>query len=413
MPNDPYMPTAPRLGAVNRTGNSYAGGNVSGSVSINGRAPAGTFSSISTGATPPPPPQALTTGTPTPAVAPAFNPATGVGRPNALGSLADTNAQIASLRGEAPPGLGVRPLAPAAPPAQLGVARAPVAAAIPPAPAAPSLGASPAQQFFVGGGMAPQPQPAAASIPAPPPPAPAPPAPTAPPQPQQAVLAFRDGGMVHGPGTSTSDSIPAVLSNGEAVLPADTVRALGPANVEATIAATHAPAGQGAYRRGRPAFADGGLVDEEELRRRGAGTGPASAAAVAQQPAPPPVVAPTLGTTPAVQPSAVSMLPLGGARSGNGYSEGDVPGTPAIAPGSLGGAEDTNTRLARLQASNALTPQGGLTVIDNGGPNRNADFNDSAAVRTIIARGAPPGRNGAQVFAGQLGVKCQEVLSRH
>jgi hypothetical protein len=38
---------------------------------------------------------------------------------------------------------------------------------------------------------------------------------------------FADGGLVTGPGTGTSDSIPAWLSNGEYVMPAATVERLG------------------------------------------------------------------------------------------------------------------------------------------------------------------------------------------
>ncbi|RUR68695.1 hypothetical protein EJP67_16660 [Variovorax guangxiensis] len=430
MATDLYTHGGAQLGAVRRVGNSYSGGNVSGQVSINGAAPSGTFSTISTGPAPAPPPQqSLTTGTPRPVAAPAFDPANGAGRPNALGSLADTNAQIASMRGEAAPGLGVR-TAPAVQPPQapLGAVRpfgTPAAAS--PAIAAPAVGVSPAQQFFVGGGQAPTVQLGAASV-----------QPAAPTQVQPTERpAYRDGGMVRGPGTGTSDSIPAMLSNGEAVLPADTVRALGPSNVQATIAATHKPAGSGVYRNGRPAFADGGVVTDEELRRRALGAGPASAAAavapqmvtttvpppgapgasqiptgkevytvVAQPPAAEPLVDAMTGfgaVPPAAGPVQDPNLPLGVTRNGNAYSGNSVAAPATFATGSLGGTEDTNTRLARLQASNAAVPQGGLTIIDNGGANRNADFNDGAALRTLIARGAPPGRNGAQVYAAQIG----------
>ncbi|RST54092.1 hypothetical protein [Variovorax sp. DXTD-1] len=95
-------------------------------------------------------------------------------------------------------------------------------------------------------------------------------------------------------------------------------------------------------------------------------------------------------------------------RAGSSYSGTDIaapagssPGDPTR-PNSLGSAADTQAQLANLQRSNASVPQGGLSVIDNGGPDRNADFNDSAQLRTVLARGAPPGRNGAQVFAQQV-----------
>lgn len=64
---------------------------------------------------------------------------------------------------------------------------------------------------------------------------------------------MRSGGAVHGPGTGTSDSIPALLSNGEYVLPADTVQAVGRPALDALRSLTHMPVQK---------FADGGLVDD-------------------------------------------------------------------------------------------------------------------------------------------------------
>lgn len=52
---------------------------------------------------------------------------------------------------------------------------------------------------------------------------------------------FSAGGPVRGPGTPTSDSIPAMLSKGEYVLPADTVRAVGKEKLDAIKDATHTP----------------------------------------------------------------------------------------------------------------------------------------------------------------------------
>lgn len=50
---------------------------------------------------------------------------------------------------------------------------------------------------------------------------------------------FKRGGKVSGPGTGTSDSIPARLSTGEYVLPADTVRRVGVKKLDGLRAATH------------------------------------------------------------------------------------------------------------------------------------------------------------------------------
>lgn len=56
---------------VTRVGNSYSGGNVGGSVTVNGQAPSGTFSQVSAGAAPPAPSAAPVTAAVTPAASPA------------------------------------------------------------------------------------------------------------------------------------------------------------------------------------------------------------------------------------------------------------------------------------------------------------------------------------------------------
>lgn len=66
----------------------------------------------------------------------------------------------------------------------------------------------------------------------------------------QAITAMlADGGKVHkgkgavrGPGGPVDDKIPAMLSNGEYVLPADTVKAIGKKNLDKAVAKTHTPA---------------------------------------------------------------------------------------------------------------------------------------------------------------------------
>jgi hypothetical protein len=50
---------------------------------------------------------------------------------------------------------------------------------------------------------------------------------------------YASGGRVEGPGTGTSDSIPAMLSHGEYVMPADTVKAMGLPMLNAMKDATH------------------------------------------------------------------------------------------------------------------------------------------------------------------------------
>ena len=70
---------------------------------------------------------------------------------------------------------------------------------------------------------------------------------------------------VEGPGTGTSDSIPAKLSKGEAVLPAKTVQTLGVDTVADLIEATNGkkPKTIGDSVRGK--FADGGVPDPKKL----------------------------------------------------------------------------------------------------------------------------------------------------
>ena len=46
-------------------------------------------------------------------------------------------------------------------------------------------------------------------------------------------MKFADGGLVTGPGSDRSDSIPAMLSNGEYVINASAVRRIGVGNVDA------------------------------------------------------------------------------------------------------------------------------------------------------------------------------------
>jgi hypothetical protein len=69
---------------------------------------------------------------------------------------------------------------------------------------------------------------------------------------------MRSGGLVRGPGTGTSDSVKAVnqdtgdpirLSNGEYVLPADTVRKVGKEALDSLVQETHTPVRKQAIRR--------------------------------------------------------------------------------------------------------------------------------------------------------------------
>lgn len=89
------------------------------------------------------------------------------------------------------------------------------------------------------------------------------------------MMALANGGHVRGPGSGTSDSVPARLSDGEFVLPADTVRKVGVRSLRDLVATTHKPSGK-LPRRGH--FADGGMPDGEEQKRQNS-FGDAAAAA--------------------------------------------------------------------------------------------------------------------------------------
>lgn len=71
------------------------------------------------------------------------------------------------------------------------------------------------------------------------------------------------GGHVRGPGTGTSDSIPAMLSDGEFVMPADTVRKVGVRRLQDLVDMTHEPSGKATQPAG---YADGGLASRNASR---------------------------------------------------------------------------------------------------------------------------------------------------
>jgi hypothetical protein len=74
------------------------------------------------------------------------------------------------------------------------------------------------------------------------------------------VKRMEKGGDVSGPGTGTSDSVPAMLSDGEYVLPADTVDAVGKATLDKLKAATHTPANKPQTRGMVVHLVDGGVA---------------------------------------------------------------------------------------------------------------------------------------------------------
>jgi hypothetical protein len=66
---------------------------------------------------------------------------------------------------------------------------------------------------------------------------------------------MRKRGLVSGPGGPVDDMIPAMLSDGEYVLPADTVKAIGKKKLDKVVKDTHTPAAiqrkRGMKKRGK------------------------------------------------------------------------------------------------------------------------------------------------------------------
>lgn len=196
----------------------------------------------------------------------------------------------------------------------------------------------------------------------------------------------RHQGHVRGPGTATSDSIDAKLSDGEFVLPADTVRTVGAKTLRDLVTATHEPSGK-PPRRGH--FADGGMPGGEE-RNRPSSFGDAAAAAgnpgVTQlgaapapmaSPAPAPTPAPAADVANIPQPAQMP-LPAGANSFGDASaaardsSVAQIPRGDQRAP-SADGSQDrwANTELGR-NVTNSLAAMPGVAgalpaVVKTGG----------------------------------------------
>lgn len=125
----------------------------------------------------------------------------------------------------------------------------------------------------------------------------------------------------------------------------------------------------------------------------------------------PPQFADTSTTPAAATAAATSAAAAVPAQPGSAEAQAQQ----QAATGGLGGPEDTRRRLAALEDSNARAAAGarGPVLIDNGNPNRNADFNDSAALRTAAARTTTTRRGttmdpAAQVYSDQLLGRARE-----
>lgn len=184
---------------------------------------------------------------------------------------------------------------------------------------------------------------------------------------------YRNGGHVRGPGTGTSDSINAKLSDGEFVVPADTVRKVGARRLQDLVDMTHTPSGKppqpGHYADGgftrRPGFNINSWSQEMDQQRaastqaaQAAGQaamaeaeaiGQAAAAAKrAQAAAPPPASPPAASPASASLDQRLSQIPTGGQTApaadgsqsswSNTETGRNLSNIATALPGSLGGA---------------------------------------------------------------------------
>jgi len=152
---------------------------------------------------------------------------------------------------------------------------------------------------------------------------------------QPSPVSMARGGMVHGAGTHTSDSVPAMLSQGEAVLPAKTVAAAGGSkSIQRLIEQTTHHEPKRTLRGGMHA-AVGAVDDRPDFR-------PISLAQNGMQTAP--VAAPVASPAP-----APNFTPAPGAGS-TGTSGGYTPPVPTNPEGDLIGLAAANNAVANKQA---------------------------------------------------------------
>jgi SLT domain-containing protein/phage-related protein len=137
--------------------------------------------------------------------------------------------------------------------------------------------------------------------------------------------AFATGGAVHGPGSGTSDSITARLSNGEHVWTAREVTAAGGHGAVASLR-SQVMGGGPVRKMGSTAFAAGGGVSTDPTQATGSGTQGVAGTAGKD------LASLTLGT---IAPVANPMLDAI-AKSGKDTVDGMIPGTPDLESGMNG-----------------------------------------------------------------------------
>lgn len=359
-------------GAVTRVGNSYSGGDVGGSITVNGQAPGGTVSTTDAFRTPPTPPAAALLGAPS-SMMPVFpKPAVPAAAPAAPVAPAQTSM--------AAPGVG--PLDYANRNAAFNAAAQERTAALA-RPGAPLRTATP---------------PAAPAVPsAPPPPVSA--ADTLTRRPVQSVVGYADGGEIEDPrkqvpAFASADMAAQALASMAANARNDMQNAAGVKLASLSPRAAAASAAPQSYVAEIPR---GRYESAAAFPAPAPATAPAAEAAAPVAASAAALVAPPAAVTaaPVVESAAV---PVQSAQARLGAVP--MPAAAASARANLlGGLADTNAQLASLQASNAAVPQGGATIIDNAASeaDRRAQFNEQANLSNALARTSWSPRQGTQV----------------
>ena len=262
----------------------------------------------------------------------------------------------------------------------------------------------------------------------------------------------RPRGFVAGKGTTTSDSIPARLSNGEYVLPADTVRAVGVEALDALRESTHKPvkgeqanAARGFFAGGTPGGVGTWFQDQEreqEQRKQEALAAGQAAESAAQA-----ASAPTQENASATQAGAYAQGTRGAqlvadeqqkaqdrVAMGNAlvdaikapFSKPATPATPSLtAPATQPAAPAPNPTDARLAAGTQTSPMSGATNPPKPQPKPQPDAQgdtETTKAREVVpgvyshGRGQysddPNGMNMPKGFTGQPSAANNAILQR-
>lgn len=253
-------------------------------------------------------------------------------------------------------------------------------------------------------------------------------------------LGLADGGRVHprgfvaGKGTATSDSIPARLSNGEYVLPADTVRAVGVEALDALRESTHQPvkgeqahAARGFFAGGTPGGVGTWFQDQEreQEQRKQAALSAGQASESATQAG---AYAP--GTRGAQLVAAEQQKAQDRMATGNAlvdaikapFSKPAAPATPSLtAPATQPAAPAQNPTDARLAAGTQTTPMSGS--LNQPKPQPEAPGQPAATTAREVVPGVfnhgrgqysddPNGMNMPKGFTGQPSAANNAILQR-